>query len=31
MKRMTGGEAVRLFCVRNAVPIVFLLVSAIGI
>ena len=31
MKRMTGGEAVKLFCVRNAVPIVFLVVSAIGI
>ena len=31
MKKMTGGEAVKLFCVRNAVPIVFLLVSAFGI
>ena len=27
----SGGNAVKLFCVRNAVPIVFLVVSAIGI
>jgi len=31
MKTMSGGNAVKLFCMRNAVPIVFLVVSAIGI
>ena len=31
MKSSSGGNAVTLFCMRNAVPIVFLLVSAIGI
>ena len=31
MKSSSGGNAVKLFCVRNAVPIVFLLVSAVGI
>ena len=31
MKSSSGGNAVKLFCMRNAVPIVFLVVSAIGI
>ena len=31
MKSTSGGNAVTLFCMRNAVPIVFLLVSSIGI
>ena len=31
MKSSSGGNAVKLFCMRNAVPIVFLLVSSIGI
>lgn len=31
MKSSSGGNAVTLFCMRNAVPIVFLLVSAVGI